>query len=313
MEPIHPSHRRGCARLSGLLKASSGRRQHASPLVIARRRGRRGNPAPSSYYVPPHRRREAQDLWIAASASPPRNDGVWGMCAGGGDEGRPGMDDANFSHHRAFALLSAVAKSLIKNAALHWGITMTTLTASEARANLYRLIDQTAESHQPIHIAGKRTSAVLLPSEDWKAIQETLHLLSVPGMRESIKQSMAEPLSESAKKVTWEVVFSRHALQDAKKLTSAGLRAKAEDLLAVIAADPFQNPRPYEKLVGNLSGAFSRRINIQHRLVLRGLRQGRNGTRAAHVDPLRVSARANRNPAVACGGGGGGGAGESDD
>ena len=95
--------------------------------------------------------------------------------------------------------------------------------------------------------------------------------------------------------VTWEVVFSRHALQDAKKLTSAGLRAKAEDLLAVIAADPFQNPRPYEKLVGNLSGAFSRRINIQHRLVLRGLRQGRNGTRAAHVDPLRVSARANRN------------------
>ncbi|HRI91803.1 MAG TPA: Txe/YoeB family addiction module toxin [Accumulibacter sp.] len=67
--------------------------------------------------------------------------------------------------------------------------------------------------------------------------------------------------------MTWEVVFSRHALQDAKKLTSAGLRAKAEDRLAVIAADPFQNPRPYEKLVGDLSGAYSRRINIQHRLV----------------------------------------------
>jgi prevent-host-death family protein len=80
---------------------------------------------------------------------------------------------------------------------------MTTLTASEARANLYRLIDQTAESHQPIHIAGKRTSAVLLSSEDWQAIQETLYLLSVPGMRESIKEGMAEPLSKSSKTLKW--------------------------------------------------------------------------------------------------------------
>ena len=80
---------------------------------------------------------------------------------------------------------------------------MTTLTASEARANLYRLIDQTAESHQPIHIAGKRTSAVLLSAEDWQSIQETLYLLSVPGMRESIKEGLAEPLSGSAKELDW--------------------------------------------------------------------------------------------------------------
>ena len=80
---------------------------------------------------------------------------------------------------------------------------MTTLTASEARANLYRLIDQTAESHQPIHIAGKRTSAVLLSAEDWQSIQETLYLLSVPGMRESIKEGLAEPLSGSAKDLNW--------------------------------------------------------------------------------------------------------------
>lgn len=80
---------------------------------------------------------------------------------------------------------------------------MTTLTASEARANLYRLMDQTAESHQPIHIAGKRTSAVLLSAQDWQAIQETLYLLSVPGMRESIKQGMAEPLGKSAKELDW--------------------------------------------------------------------------------------------------------------
>jgi prevent-host-death family protein len=80
---------------------------------------------------------------------------------------------------------------------------MTTLTASEARANLYRLIDETAESHQPIHIAGKRSSAVLLSGEDWQSIQETLYLLSVPDMRESIKKGMAEPLGKSARELKW--------------------------------------------------------------------------------------------------------------
>lgn len=80
---------------------------------------------------------------------------------------------------------------------------MTIFTASEARANLYRLIDQTAESHEPIYISGKKTSAVLLSEEDWNAIQETLYLLSVPGLRESIKDGMAEPLNESAKGLDW--------------------------------------------------------------------------------------------------------------
>ena len=80
---------------------------------------------------------------------------------------------------------------------------MTTLTASEARAKLYRLMDQAAESHQPILISGKRSNAVLLSEEDWAAIQETLFLLSVPGMRESIKEGMAEPLGESVKELDW--------------------------------------------------------------------------------------------------------------
>ena len=78
-----------------------------------------------------------------------------------------------------------------------------TITATEARANLYRLIDQTAESHQPIRIAGKRTSAVLISEADWDAIQETLYLASVPGMRESIKEGMAEPREKSAKELGW--------------------------------------------------------------------------------------------------------------
>lgn len=80
---------------------------------------------------------------------------------------------------------------------------MQTFTASEARANLYRLIDETAQSHQPIIISGKRSSAVLLSAQDWSAIQETLYLLAVPGMRESIKAGMAEPLDQSAKALEW--------------------------------------------------------------------------------------------------------------
>ncbi len=80
---------------------------------------------------------------------------------------------------------------------------MNTLTASQARAKLYRLIDEARESHEPIIISGKRNSAVLLSAEDWSAIQETLHLLAVPGMRESIKAGMAEPLARSAKKIKW--------------------------------------------------------------------------------------------------------------
>lgn len=67
--------------------------------------------------------------------------------------------------------------------------------------------------------------------------------------------------------VSWRIVYSKHAQKDAKKLTAAGLKDKAKELLAVIAANPFQNPPPYEKLVGDLAGTYSRRINIQHRLV----------------------------------------------
>lgn len=80
---------------------------------------------------------------------------------------------------------------------------MNTLTASEARANLYRLIDQTVESHEPIIISGKRSSAVLVSAEDWSAIQETLYLLAVPDMRESIKTGMTEPLAKSSKALKW--------------------------------------------------------------------------------------------------------------
>jgi prevent-host-death family protein len=80
---------------------------------------------------------------------------------------------------------------------------MNTLTASEARANLYRLLDQTSETHQPITITGKRNSAVLISLEDWESIQETLYLLSVPGMRDSIREGMEEPIDSCSKELDW--------------------------------------------------------------------------------------------------------------
>lgn len=80
---------------------------------------------------------------------------------------------------------------------------MTTLNATEARSKLYNLIDETAETHQPIVITGKRKNAVLLAEEDWNAINETLFLLSVPGMRESVREGLAESLNDCEKSLDW--------------------------------------------------------------------------------------------------------------
>ena len=67
--------------------------------------------------------------------------------------------------------------------------------------------------------------------------------------------------------MSWKLVYTRHAQKDAKKITASGLRPRAEKLLGLLREDPMQTPPPFEKLVGDLSGAYSRRINIQHRLV----------------------------------------------
>jgi len=80
---------------------------------------------------------------------------------------------------------------------------MTELNASAARANFYRLLDQTAETHKPVRIAGKRNNAVLVAEDDWNAIQETLYLLSIPGMRESIREGLETPVAKLAKELRW--------------------------------------------------------------------------------------------------------------
>jgi len=80
---------------------------------------------------------------------------------------------------------------------------MTTLTATEARKNLYTLLDDVAESHAPLQIAGKRHNAVLVSEDDWRAIQETLYLSSIPGIKESIIQGLKTPVEKCAKELDW--------------------------------------------------------------------------------------------------------------
>jgi antitoxin YefM len=80
---------------------------------------------------------------------------------------------------------------------------MNILKATEARSKLYALIDKAAESHEPIVITGKRANAVLVSEEDWNAISETLYLLSIPGMRESIREGMAQDVSQCHKELEW--------------------------------------------------------------------------------------------------------------
>ncbi len=80
---------------------------------------------------------------------------------------------------------------------------MTSITATEARKKLYALLDDVAESHEPIQIAGKRNSAVLVSEEDWRAVQETLYLIGIPGMRDSIRKGLKTPVEKCDKELHW--------------------------------------------------------------------------------------------------------------
>lgn len=80
---------------------------------------------------------------------------------------------------------------------------MKTLTATKARKDIYRLIDETADTHEPIQITGKRSNAILISEDDWRSIQETLYLTSIPGMTDSIKEGLNTPLEETDDKLDW--------------------------------------------------------------------------------------------------------------
>ena len=136
---------------------------------------------------------------------------------------------------------------------------MKSISATEARKSLYRLLDEVTVTSEPIQITGKRGSAVLVSEDDWRAIEETIYLMSIPGMTQSIRDGhgdAARGLRRGARLVKrWRVVYTRQAAKDAKRIAAAGLKEKASYLLRVLSEDPYRNPPPFEKLVGDLAGA----------------------------------------------------------
>jgi prevent-host-death family protein len=95
------------------------------------------------------------------------------------------------------------SKMVDKADAFPYAFNMTSIRATHARTKLYQLLDEAADSHEPIKITGKRANGVLISEEDWRSIQETLYLLSIPGMRESIRKGMKEPLKNCSVKAGW--------------------------------------------------------------------------------------------------------------
>ena len=122
---------------------------------------------------------------------------------------------------------------------------MGTVSATGARKRHYARIDEVGQSHHAVQITGQRGTAVLLTEEDWRAIQATLHRVSIPGMRESILEGMATDVSDT-RLVTWTVLFTRQAQKDARKLASASpaLKHKAQELLDLLAKVPTASLRP---------------------------------------------------------------------
>ncbi|MDF2675710.1 MAG: hypothetical protein K0R09_3983 [Clostridiales bacterium] len=140
---------------------------------------------------------------------------------------------------------------------------MKTVPVSNARQDIFNIIEQTIVNSEPIQITSKKGDVVMISLEDWSAIQETLYLLQIPGMRESILEGSKESIDECKSLI----VLTKQAQKDAQKLEACGLENKAKDLLKIIKETPYQNPPAYEKLKGDLKGFYSRRINIQHRII----------------------------------------------
>ena len=104
---------------------------------------------------------------------------------------------------------------------------MTTLTATEARKRLYSLVDEVKESHEPVQIVGKRSSAVLISEDDWRAIQETLYLTSIPGIRESIQEGLETPVEECDEDVDCDLAASLYQAGKERRQEDRTFRFKA--------------------------------------------------------------------------------------
>ncbi len=155
---------------------------------------------------------------------------------------------------------------------------MPIMTATEARKNLYRLIDTVNESHDPVHISGKRCTAVLVSERDWHCVQEALHILSQKILRESLLEGVNTPLEDCTQEDSDDPValfYTEPARRDAKELNHAGFAEEVEQVLSVLRDDPYQMPPPFGKLMGDFHQVCCRRISIQHRLLYEVLDDGK--------------------------------------
>ena len=151
---------------------------------------------------------------------------------------------------------------------------MKAMNATKARANLFKIMAFVNDNSQPITLTNsKGKNAVLVGEDDWNAIQETIYLNSILGMAESLLRGKNTPIEDciSEEDFKWQpmylIKYDKQAQKDAKNLKAAKLDAKAKELIETLKENPLKKPPPYEELVGNLAGLYSRRINIKHRIV----------------------------------------------
>lgn len=149
---------------------------------------------------------------------------------------------------------------------------MINTNATNLRKNLFGLLEQTIKFNEPVNVSTKDGNAVILSEEEYNSLMETLYLVSIPKMKEEIKEGLNTPISDCipADEVEWQmykIVYTKKATTAIPKLKSAHLDKKAKALIDLLAINPYTSPPYYERLQGDLAGAYSRRINIKHRLV----------------------------------------------
>ena len=146
---------------------------------------------------------------------------------------------------------------------------MSIINPSQARKVLYQLLKDVNKTNEPIYISGKNedSEAVMISKKDWNAIQETLYLQS-SGVADVVQQREKKWVCcIGGYRLGYFIKLAKYATKDLKNLKSAYLDKKFKELMILLQNNPFQNPLPYEKLIENLKDKYSRRLNIQHRIV----------------------------------------------
>jgi antitoxin YefM len=149
-------------------------------------------------------------------------------------------------------------------------VLMKTITVTDARKNLYRLIDQVNQSHEPVYILGKRATGVLVGEKDWSCMQEALQILTNTELRESIFHGLALGIADCIRKPDTgpvPVFYTPSADEDVQEIETSGFGEDMETLLHLLGSAPLQDPPAVGRLFGELSDVYCRKISIHHRLL----------------------------------------------